>query len=69
MRKILRECLLNQAAISVRATFDLCVKRERPLIIAYSLYSENIMHSHFYLNTLEEENRGAQAEKLALSQL
>ena len=32
----------------VRATSHLDVERERPLIIAYSLHSENIMHYHFY---------------------
>ena len=30
-------------------TSHLCVKRERPLIITYSLYSENIIPYHFYL--------------------
>ena len=32
-----------------RAFSPLCVKHERPLIITYSLYSENILHYHFHL--------------------
>ena len=31
------------------------VKRERPLIITYSLHSENIMHYHFVLKTLQRK--------------
>ena len=54
---------------TVRVTTHLCLKRERPLMITYSLYSENIMHYHFYRNTLDEMNKGDQAEKLELSQL
>ena len=42
-------------AVSLRATSHLCVKRERPLIITYSLYSENIMHDHFYLKHVRGE--------------
>ena len=38
---------------TLRATSHLCVKRERPLIITYSLYSENIIHYHFYLKHLK----------------
>ena len=52
-----------------RATPHLCVKRERPLIITCSLYSENIMHYHFYLKHVRGEERSAQTEKLASSQL
>ena len=33
----------------LRATSHLCGKREWPLIITYSIYSENTMHYHFYL--------------------
>ena len=40
---------------AVRATSHLCVKRERPLIINYSLYSEIIMHYHFYLKHVRGE--------------
>ena len=32
-----------------KGTSHLCVKFERPLIISYSLYSENIINYHFYL--------------------
>ena len=39
----------HQKLKTVRATSHLCVKREWPLIITYSLYSENIMHYHLYL--------------------
>ena len=49
-----------------RATSHLCVKRERPLIITYSLYSGNIINYHFYV---QHAGGGAEAEKLALSQL
>ena len=55
--------------MAVKATSHLCVKRKRPLIITYSLYSENIMYYYFYLNTLGKKNKGAHAENLALSQL
>ena len=40
---------------SVRATSHLCVKGERPLIITYSVYSENIMHYHYYLKHIRGE--------------
>ena len=36
------------------ATSHLCIKREWPLIISYSLYSKNIIHYHFYLNHIRE---------------
>ena len=39
----------------LRATSHLYVKRERPLIITYSLYPENIMHYHFHLKHVREE--------------
>ena len=39
----------------IRATSHLCVKRERPLIITYSLYSESIIHYHFYLKHIRGE--------------
>ena len=42
-------------AVCIRATSHLCVKRERPLIITYSLHSENIMHYHFYLKHVRGE--------------
>ena len=38
-------------------TSHLCVKRERPLIITVSLYRENIVHYHFYLKHLREEEQ------------
>ena len=38
-----------------KATSHLCVRRERPLIITYSLYSENIIHYHFYLKHVSGE--------------
>ena len=45
----------------MRVISHLCVKHERPLIVLCSII--------FTLSTLEEKNRCAQAEKLALSQL
>ena len=55
--------------MGLRATSHLCVKREQPLIITYSLYSENIMHYYFYLKHVREGDIVAHAENLALSQL
>ena len=42
---------------TLRATSHLCVKRERLLITAYSLYSENIMQFHFYLSHVSDEEQ------------
>ena len=59
----------NTAVVTaVKATSHLCVKFERPLIITYSLILK-ILCIIFTQNALEEKNRGAQVEKLALSQL
>ena len=55
--------------MGLRATSHLCVKREQPLIITYSLYSENIMHYYIYLKHVREGDTVAHAENLALSQL
>ena len=49
----LSQICLDKARI--RATSHLCVKRERPLIITHSFYSENIMHYHFYLKYVRGE--------------
>ena len=38
-----------------RTTSHLCVKRERPSIITYSLYSETITHYHFYIKHIRGE--------------
>ena len=56
---------------SLRTTSHLCVKRERPLIMTFSLYSENIIALSFLPRTRQRriKIRGAQAKKLASSQL
>ena len=41
--------------VSVRATSHLCVKRERPLIITYSLCSEDMMQYNFYFKHVRGE--------------
>ena len=47
----------KRANKSHRVIVALCVKRERPLMITYSLYSENIMRYHFYLKHVRGEEQ------------
>ena len=52
-----RKQKVEKGGLGLRATSHSCVKRERPLIMTYSLYSENIMHNHFYLKHVRREEQ------------
>ena len=41
--------MINILSEPVKATSHLCIKCEWPLIITYSLYSENVLDYYFYL--------------------